>query len=176
MPKLARRNIANIIDKIGIYRAWLEGKFELAQSSCRDALEGSSQPGNPRKLFRKIGAIIAQPKAVFRCDIASPVGNFDIALKSSGCYNGLRKFVTNCYRLKSSRRDLGSNVRSIGERAPLSCWGRVDSSARWLCVVRDIRIWELDIRFLVLGGVDGGSIGGERISEILLAFLFDSGW
>lgn len=116
-------------------------------------------------MVRQGGRFIYEPVSIFKGDVSAPMADFNIPFQSRGVDDRFGELVTDASFLFRACRDV--LIWAVGESRPLAL-GRAS-------VVRDINGWKLYFRFLLLGGVGGGAVGGEDVEEVLLIGLANRG-
>lgn len=172
-----RRNVADIIDEVGIDRTGLERVLELAQCRRGQILVAANGPLHTRKLARQFGAIVAQPVSFLSCQVTTPMGHFQVTFQQRSRDNRVGELVANGDRVGRSRCDLRSVVGTVCECRALAFGVRARASLQTLSdsKVRNLRAWELQLRLLGNGRVGRNGKAGEGVGEELTVRLFDGG-
>lgn len=166
----ARGNVANVVGEVGVHGAGLEGDLQLADSGGRQLLVAADGPFHAVEVVGELGAVVAQPVALFRRQVAAPVGHFQVTLQKSGSDDGLGELVPDTGRVGGLGSDVG--VGSVGVGGTLALWIRARRQVRG-GVVGNIGAGELDLGLLGRCRVSRGSVGREGIGEVLAIILAD---
>lgn len=124
----------------------------------------------------KRGALVDEPVALLRGEIAAPVRDLEVALQESGVRDGAGVFVAHAHKLFCA---CGHIVEGpVGEGRALLLGVRLAFGievGREGGVVGDIAIGELDLCLLLLGCVGGGCVCAEGVLQVLLGRLGELG-
>ena len=172
---LARGNVADIIDEVGVNRARLEGVLDVAERGGGQLLVATDRPLHARELFCELRSIVAQPVPLFRCQVITPVRHFQVPFQQRCRDHRLGEFVADGEGVCCSGCDLGGVVGTVrvGRALALGVRSRFRFEACCASKVRNLGAGELQLGLLRKSRIGRVDIAGEGIGEELTFNLAD---
>ena len=112
-----------------------------------------------------MSALVGKPVALFGREVATPVGDFDVAFQEGGVHEGFCKFIPDVGFFFGAGRCVGKGA--VGEGGALAVGLSGEGG--------DVNAGKFQFCFLIGGEVGGGREQGEGVDKVLLIFLIDEG-